>query len=123
MSRLAPLRPGVLGPFALAAVVLALGQAAPGHAAAPPGAPSNLGLCSPYLAGLPAPVDPFTGETLGGNARSGVNLLIQRYGLLQPDQLANPGQLYSVRADGTGLRRLTKSPYDDGAPDWQPMRP
>jgi len=33
------------------------------------------------------------------------------------------GQLYSVRADGTGLRRLTRDRYDDGAPDWQPMRP
>ena len=31
------------------------------------------------------------------------------------------GQLYSVRVDGTGLRRLTKDAYDDGAPDWQPV--
>jgi hypothetical protein len=98
MSRPERIRPLVLGPAAVAAVVLTLGVAAPGHADAPPGAPSNLGLCSPYLADLPAVVDPFTGETLGGNARSGVNLLIKRYGLLQPDQLANPGQLYSVRA-------------------------
>lgn len=57
-----------------------------------------MGLCSPFLGGLPAVTDPFTGEMLGGNARSGVNLLINRYGLLQPDQLENPGQLYRVRA-------------------------
>jgi TolB protein len=31
------------------------------------------------------------------------------------------GQIYSIRADGTGLRRLTKDRYDDGAPDWQPV--
>ena len=59
---------------------------------------SNLGLCSPYLGSLPPPVDPVTGEALGGNARSGVNLLILRYGESLPDHLANPGQLYSVRA-------------------------
>lgn len=63
-----------------------------------PGTQSNLGLCSPYLGGLPAVLDPITGDALGGNARSGVNLLIKRYGMLQPDQLANPGQLYRVRA-------------------------
>jgi hypothetical protein len=57
-----------------------------------------MGLCSPFLAALPALTDPFTGETLGGNTRSGINLLIKRYGQLQPDRLENPGQLYSVRA-------------------------
>lgn len=70
-------------------------QAAPG---APPGAPSNMGLCSPFLAGLPSPVDPVTGEPLGGNARSGVNQLVIRYGELQPDALSSPGELYKVRA-------------------------
>lgn len=72
--------------------------ATPAMAEAPAGAPSNLGLCSPFLGSLDPVTDPVTGETLGGNARSGVNLLINRYGMLQPDQLANPGQLYSVRA-------------------------
>jgi len=57
---------------------------------------SNMGLCSPYLAGLDAPV--FAGDTLGGNARSGVNLLIKRIGPLLPDQLGSPGELYRVRA-------------------------
>ncbi len=86
---------------AAAVAVTALASAAPAQAAAggsTDGARSNLGLCSPFLAGLPAPVDPVTGATLGGNARSGVNLLIQRYGEQQPDHLANPGQLYRVRA-------------------------
>jgi Tol biopolymer transport system component len=32
------------------------------------------------------------------------------------------GDLFVVRADGTGLRRLTRSRFDDGAPDWQPLR-
>lgn len=70
-------------------------QAAP---EAPAGTPSNMGLCSPFLAGLPAPVDPVTGEVLGGNARSGVNQLIIRFGELQPDALSSPGELYKVRA-------------------------
>jgi len=35
--------------------------------------------------------------------------------------LGGRGQLYSVRPDGTGLRRLTRDRYDDGAPDWQPV--
>ena len=78
----------------------AVAVAGPAQAAAeaPPGAPSNMGLCSPFLAGLPSPVDPITGETLGGNARSGINQLITRYGELQPDALSNPGELYKVRA-------------------------
>ncbi len=82
-------------------VVLGAGLlAGPAQAApeAPAGTPSNMGLCSPFLAGLPAPVDPVTGEVLGGNARSGVNQLIVRYGELQPDALSNPGELYKVRA-------------------------
>ena len=83
------------------ALVLGAGLlAGPAQAApeAPPGTPSNMGLCSPFLAGLPSPVDPVTGEFLGGNARSGVNQLIIRYGELQPDALSNPGELYRVRA-------------------------
>jgi hypothetical protein len=43
-------------------------------------------------------VDPVTGDLLGGNARSGVNQLIIRYGQLQPDELSNPGELYKLRA-------------------------
>ena len=35
---------------------------------------------------------------------------------------AGRGQIYSVNADGTGLRRLTNDRYDDGAPDWQPLK-
>ena len=83
------------------ALVLGAGLlAGPAQAAprAPEGAPSNMGLCSPFLAGLPAPVDPVTGELLGGNARSGVNQLILRYGELQPDAPSNPGELYKIRA-------------------------
>lgn len=57
---------------------------------------SNLGLCSPYLAGLDAPV--FAGESLGGNARSGVNLLIKALGPMLPDHLDSPGELYRIRA-------------------------
>jgi len=64
----------------------------------PPGAPSNMGLCSPFLAGLAAPISPITGEALGGNARSGVNLLIKQIGPLLPDQIQNPGELYKIRA-------------------------
>lgn len=84
----------------LTLLVGALGVAGPAQAApaAAPGTPSNMGLCSPFLTGLPSPVDPITGERLGGNARSGVNLLIIRYGELQPDALSSPGQLYKVRA-------------------------
>lgn len=84
----------------LALVMGAFGVAGPAQAApsAPPGTPSNMGLCSPFLAGLPSPLDPVTGEPLGGNARSGVNLLIIRYGELQPDALSNPGELYKIRA-------------------------
>ena len=84
-----------LSPLVL--LVTALGVAAPAQAGPAPGTPSNMGLCSPYLAGLPSPVDPVTGESLGGNARSGVNQLIIRYGELQPDALSNPGELYNVR--------------------------
>jgi hypothetical protein len=84
-----------------APAAFAFAAAAPAAAAGdgpPPGAPSNMGLCSPYLAGLPAPVSPLTGEVLGGNARSGVNLLIKQIGPLLPDELQNPGQLYKIRA-------------------------
>lgn len=84
--------------FAATLFAAAPASATTDSAGPPPGAPSNMGLCSPFLASLPAVVDPFTGETLGGNARSGVNLLIKRYGHLQPDQLHSPGQLYRVRA-------------------------
>lgn len=94
------------GRRAVAVVALAgsflgsVAAAVPAHAApnAAEGTPSNLGLCSPFLAGLPSPLDPVTGERLGGNARSGVNLLILRYGELQPDALSNPGELYRIRA-------------------------
>jgi hypothetical protein len=88
----------------------------PAYAApdAEPGTPSNLGLCSPFLAGLPSPLDPVTGERLGGNARSGVNLLILRYGELQPDQLSNPGELYRIRAH--------EHPTDSAAEECLPRR-
>lgn len=82
----------------LALVVGAFGVAAPAQAEPPPGTQSNMGLCSPFLAGLPSLVDPVTGELLGGNGRSGVNQLIIRYGELQPDALSNPGELYKIRA-------------------------
>jgi len=82
----------------LALLMGGMALAGPAQADPAPGTQSNLGLCSPFLAGLPAPTDPVTGEALGGNARSGVNLLIIRYGELQPDGLANPGELYKVRA-------------------------
>ena len=70
--------------------------AGPAAADPQPGKPSNMGLCSSYLADLPAPAP--VGETLGGNARSGVNLLILRMGHLLPDRPENPGDLYKVRA-------------------------
>jgi hypothetical protein len=78
------------------ATVFAAGQA---HADPAPGVRSNMGLCSPYLAGLPAPVFPPAGsEPLGGNARSGVNLFLTGYGELLSDQPSSPGELYKVRA-------------------------
>jgi hypothetical protein len=75
--------------------------AAPAAGAAPgedpsAGQRSNLGLCSPYLASLDAPV--IGGEALGGNARSGVNLLIKLIGPTLPDELDSPGELYRIRA-------------------------
>jgi hypothetical protein len=82
-----------LAAFSLAAPA-AHGDTATGSASL--GQRSNLGLCSPYLAGLDAPV--FAGETLGGNARSGVNLLIKLIGPMLPDQLNSPGELYRIRA-------------------------
>lgn len=91
-----------LGVSALsAATALALGQAAAPAAYADESDPSvghrsNLGLCSPYLAQLDAPV--FGADTLGGNARSGVNLLIKLIGPLLPDELNSPGELYRIRA-------------------------
>ena len=100
-----------------AALVLVTGSvalAAPASAEPPPGARSNLGLCSPFLAGLPAPTDPVTGEVLGGNARSGVNQLIIRYGELQPDALQNPGDLYKIRA--------REHPTDSAAEECLPRR-
>jgi hypothetical protein len=73
--------------------------AAQAHADPAPGIRSNMGLCSSYLAGLPAPVFPPAGsEPLGGNARSGVNLIITGYGELLSDQPSSPGDLYKVRA-------------------------
>lgn len=83
---------------ALALPVALAGPAGAAPADGPVGARSNMGLCSPYLASLAAPADPLTGETLGGNARSGVNLLIKEIGPLLPDHLQSPGQLYRVRA-------------------------
>ena len=82
-----------LATFSLAAPA-AQGDTGPGSASS--GQRSNLGLCSPYLAGLDSPV--FAGETLGGNARSGVNLLIKLIGPMLPDQLNSPGELYRIRA-------------------------
>lgn len=95
-----PVRRSVRVASSVTLLVGALTVAGPAWAApsAPPGTPSNMGLCSPFLAGLPAPLDPVTGDTLGGNARSGVNQLIVRYGELQPDALSSPGELYRVRA-------------------------
>lgn len=61
-----------------------------------PGQPSNMGLCSAFLAKLPAPV--MQGDALGGNARSGVNQLILILGATLPDHLDKPGDLYKVRA-------------------------
>ena len=86
----------LLSPFIV--LVGALAVAGPAQAEPLPGTQSNLGLCSPFLARLPSPVDPITGEPLGGNARSGVNQLIIRYGELQPDALSSPGELYRIRA-------------------------
>ena len=86
----------LLSPFVV--LVGALAVAGPAQAEPLPGTQSNLGLCSPFLAGLPSPVDPITGKPFGGNARSGVNQLIIRYGELQPDALSSPGELYKIRA-------------------------
>lgn len=86
----------LLSPFIV--LVGALAVAGPAQAEPLPGTQSNLGLCSPFLSGLPSPVDPVTGEPLGGNARSGVNQLIIRYGEPQPDALSSPGELYKIRA-------------------------
>lgn len=86
----------LLSPFIF--LVGAFGVAGPALAEPPSGTQSNMGLCSPFLAGMPSLVDPVTGELLGGNARSGVNQLIIRYGELQPDALSNPGELYKIRA-------------------------
>lgn len=87
----------LLAPLAL--VVAAAPAQAAGEGAGPaPGIRSNMGLCSSYLASLPSPLDPFTGEALGGNARSGVNLLIKALGPLLPDHLDSPGELYRIRA-------------------------
>ena len=80
----------------VAGMGLTAGQA---HADPAPGIRSNMGLCSSYLAGLPAPVFPLAGpEPLGGNARSGVNLIVKDYGWLLDDQPSSPGELYRVRA-------------------------
>jgi hypothetical protein len=67
-----------------------LAGAAPASAdALPPGhhGPSNLGVCSPYLASLPSP-------TGAGNVRSLVNHLV-RSGAFEVD---TPGELYRIRA-------------------------
>lgn len=89
-------------PAAAVVGVLLLGGltavAAPASADPLPGTASNLGLCSAFLADRPAPLDPLSGEPLGGNARAGVNLLVQRYGVLLPDMPSSPGDLYRVRA-------------------------
>ena len=58
------------------------GAAAPGH-----DGPSNMGVCSPYLASLPAP----SGT---GNVRSLVNHLV----LSGAFGVDTPGELYRVRA-------------------------
>lgn len=83
-----------------AAVTAVLLVAGPASAAKPddhaPGLRSNMGLCSSFLAKLDPPV--FGGETLGGNARSGVNHLIKRIGPMLPDAPHSPGDLYKVRA-------------------------
>ena len=90
------------GATAAAVAVLLLGTGAasgPAHADPAPGTRSNMGLCSSYLAGLPAPVFPPAGlEPLGGNARSGINLIVKDWGWLLDDQPSSPGELYRVRA-------------------------
>ncbi len=83
----------------LAAVPIASGSlayASSGDTDPSVGDRSNLGLCSPYLAQLDPPV--FAGDTLGGNARSGVNLLIKLIGPMLPDEIDSPGELYRIRA-------------------------
>jgi hypothetical protein len=100
------LQPALRRVAATAAVTtLALGGltalAGPAVADPEPGKASNMGLCSSYLGKLPAPTWPPFGpdqETLGGNARSGVNLIIVNYGHMLHDSPANPGELYRVRA-------------------------
>lgn len=80
----------------LTGTLLTAGQA---HAEPAPGIRSNMGLCSSYLAGLPAPVFPPAGtDPLGGNARSGINLILKDYGHLLDDRPGSPGELYRVRA-------------------------
>jgi len=81
------------------AIIVTGAAAGQAHAEPAPGIRSNMGLCSSFLAGLPAPVFPPAGtEPLGGNARSGVNLIVKDYGWLLDDQPASPGELYRVRA-------------------------
>jgi hypothetical protein len=74
---------------AVAAVTVLAGAASAWAGAAAPGhdGPSNMGVCSPYLASLPAP----SGT---GNVRSLVNHLV----LSGAFGVDTPGQLYRVRA-------------------------
>lgn len=72
---------------ALGALVLPLVFAQAASAQPQPGAPSNLGLCSSYLAQLPAPPEV-------PNVRALVNHLITNGGY----EVSTPGQLYSQRA-------------------------
>jgi Tol biopolymer transport system component len=41
---------------------------------------------------------------------------------LSSNRQSRDAEIYSVRADGTGARRLTHSPYFDGLPVWSPSR-
>jgi hypothetical protein len=72
---------------AVGALVIPLGFAQAASAQPQPGAPSNLGLCSSYLAQLPSPPGV-------ANVRALVNHLIIDGGY----EVSTPGELYSQRA-------------------------
>ena len=38
------------------------------------------------------------------------------------DRFSRDAEIYSMRADGSGVRRLTRSPFFDGFPKWSPDR-
>jgi hypothetical protein len=77
---------------ALVALVIggAIVAGAPAAHADVPSTASNLGLCSSYLAQLDVPG--------AGNVRAEVNHVIKQFGGAFDPPLANPGELYKVRA-------------------------